>query len=249
MENAATEYERGNVTEGGGQKEEALSSIEAGKEMWGPEQPAESKVSRKKMAEDSEKGKRFGRKRRREREEDFWTPAEEITMDDVFAESEEEDTLSAAERLRAFFTGIPARIFGGVRKKKEEIFPPKDLEEDLIYDPHMDYSEPTVLLSADKDSCFGKLIYEGEEGEQDYMICRDDFSIGTSKKGNHAVLHSPVVSHHHARITKEDGVFYLTDLNSTNGTFLNGEAITLGQKYELKYMDRIHFANVAYRIV
>ena len=29
----------------------------------------------------------------------------------------------------------------------------------------------------------------------------------------------------------------------------NGEAITLGQKYALKYMDRIHFANVAYRIV
>ena len=194
--------------------------------------------------EPKEKEERTRRKFwKRQEKEDFWDTKENdtVTMDDVFSEEEEEDA-SLAERITAFFSGIPGRLFGGFRKKKEEIFPPKDLEEDLIYDP-------TVLLSADKDTCFGKLIYEGTEDETDHMIVTDEFHIGSAKKGNQAVLHSPVVSHHHAKITKKDDTFYIEDLNSTNGTYLNGEAITLGHKYELKYMDRIHFANVPYRIV
>ncbi len=204
-----------------------------------------------KMIRESENRKAGGFFHKKEREEDFWTDnAAEVTMDDVFADDrEEEGEPTIAERLGLFFKSIPDRLFGGFRKKKEEIFPPKDLEEDLVYDPHADYSEPTVLLTADKDACFGKLIYEGTEKEADYMIETDDFHIGSSMKGNEAVLRSPVVSHHHARIIRQDDDYYIEDLNSTNGTFLNGEAITLGQRYKLKYMDKLHFANVPYRIV
>ena len=187
---------------------------------------------------------------RREKEEDFWASDgyKDITMEEVFAEDEEEEE-SLPQRIGGFFKGIPGRLFGRFQKKKEEIFPPKDLEEDLIYDPHADYSEPTVLLAMDKDSCFGKLIYEGTDDESDYMIEAEEFHIGSARKGNQAVLHSPVVSHHHAKIIRQSDKFYIEDLNSTNGTYLNGEAITLGHRYELKYMDRIHFANVPYRIV
>ncbi len=184
------------------------------------------------------------------KEEEFqWDDPKDMTLDEVFADEEEEEEIPLTERILGFLKGIPGMLFGRFRKKKEEIFPPKDLEEDLIYDPHADYSEPTVLLTADKDSCFGKLIYEGTEKESDYMIETDDFHIGSSTKGNEAVLKSPVVSHHHARIIRENNEYYLLDLNSTNGTYLNGEAITLGQKYKLKYMDKLHFANVPYRIV
>ncbi|MBQ7677884.1 MAG: hypothetical protein IJT32_06585, partial [Lachnospiraceae bacterium] len=191
QEENAAEYEKENANAAGRPaEEELLPGIRGGKSMQA-EESAVLLPSGKDRSVAGEEGRRFGRQKRRKEEEDFWAPADnEITMDDVFADSGEEDEPSIAERIGAFFTGIPGRFFGGVQKKKEEIFPPKDLEEDLIYDPHTDYSEPTVLLSADADSCFGKLIYEGKEGEQDYMIDSDEFSIGTSKKGNQAVLRS-----------------------------------------------------------
>ena len=40
------------------------------------------------------------------------------------------------------------------------------------------------------------------------------------------VLEAPAVSRQHARIMQVDGKFYLEDLNSRNGTFLNGQLVT-----------------------
>ncbi|MDQ6644386.1 MAG: FHA domain-containing protein, partial [Chloroflexota bacterium] len=39
---------------------------------------------------------------------------------------------------------------------------------------------------------------------------------------NDVVLHHPQVSAHHARLTQEEGTYRLTDLNSTNHTYVNG---------------------------
>jgi len=43
------------------------------------------------------------------------------------------------------------------------------------------------------------------------------------------VIDSPKVSRWHARVEGEDGTFWLTDLDSLNGTFLNGRQITRAQ--------------------
>ncbi len=42
---------------------------------------------------------------------------------------------------------------------------------------------------------------------------------------NDAVVDHPSVSRFHARITRRDGAFVIADLNSTNGTFVNGERV------------------------
>lgn len=49
--------------------------------------------------------------------------------------------------------------------------------------------------------------------------------IGRAKE-NHIVLDSPLVSAFHAVLIQEDGIFYLEDLNSTNGTFVQGRSIS-----------------------
>jgi ABC transport system ATP-binding/permease protein len=38
-------------------------------------------------------------------------------------------------------------------------------------------------------------------------------------------LRDPEVSRHHARIESRDGIAYVTDLDSRNGTFLNGQRV------------------------
>ena len=57
------------------------------------------------------------------------------------------------------------------------------------------------------------------------------------KPDNDLVIDNPAVSGHHARLVKEEGGFFIEDLNSTNGTFLNDAKV---QKQKLKNTDRIN---------
>jgi FHA domain len=52
------------------------------------------------------------------------------------------------------------------------------------------------------------------------------------------------VSRHHAHITLKDGYLYLEDLDSTNGTRINGFQLTANQKYRLRDGDEIEFARL-----
>ncbi len=65
---------------------------------------------------------------------------------------------------------------------------------------------------------------------------RPPVEIGRSKAAGIA-LHDPEVSRHHARLSSRDGVVYLEDLGSRNGTFLNGRRVT--EAIELREGDEI----------
>ena len=45
---------------------------------------------------------------------------------------------------------------------------------------------------------------------------------------------SPYISRQHFQIRCQDDVFFITDLDSTNGTFLNGERLTSQQERRLR---------------
>ena len=87
--------------------------------------------------------------------------------------------------------------------------------------------------------------------EDNILLTEFPFFIGKSgEKTNHRIEDS-TVSRFHARIDKEEDDLWLTDLNSTNGTFLNGirmlpydrvkvdkgDSIVISRKrYELRYL-------------
>lgn len=75
------------------------------------------------------------------------------------------------------------------------------------------------------------------------------FFIGKLRKNVDYCLEKDVVSRYHAKITKEQGLYYITDLNSTNGTFLNNEPLQTYQKKELKIGDEIAFANIKFQFI
>ena len=62
-------------------------------------------------------------------------------------------------------------------------------------------------------------------------------------------INKDTVSHFHARISKECSEFYIEDLNSTNGTFVNDNPLPYRQRQLLKINDTIRFADVKYRFV
>ncbi|NIM20536.1 MAG: FHA domain-containing protein [Candidatus Latescibacteria bacterium] len=82
----------------------------------------------------------------------------------------------------------------------------------------------------------------GTEKERILSLTDDQFplSIGRDNK-NKLPIDNSAVSRYHAVITSHNGNFYLEDLNSTNGTFLNGRQIL---KDRINPGDAIRIANV-----
>lgn len=66
---------------------------------------------------------------------------------------------------------------------------------------------------------------EGELAGQQWAVDSDPFIIGRGSDC-HIVLPERQVSRHHVKITQENGQYQLHDLNSKNGTHLNGAQVT-----------------------
>ena len=81
---------------------------------------------------------------------------------------------------------------------------------------------------------------------ESYSI-KENAIIGRSKRC-HIYIDDPHLSKNHARIFLRDGSFYVMDLNSTNGSFLNGRRLPK-QPVRIKDSDKLSFGNVSFIFV
>lgn len=137
--------------------------------------------------------------------------------------------------------GILEMIAGWGRHKTSQ-----ETKEDFVIEPAPEATQPTQLLYQESRACQGRLLYQGTKGEKDYIISKACFRIGHGDMSNDACLSSDAVSHSHAKIEKQEESYYIEDLNSTNGTYVNGQPLSYTEKRKLKPMDFIHFADVSY---
>ena len=72
----------------------------------------------------------------------------------------------------------------------------------------------------------------------------DDTVIGSSAEKADCVVEGNGISRIHAKIIKEDSVYYIKDLNSTNGTRVNGELLATYRLMPLSVNDRITVGNI-----
>lgn len=70
--------------------------------------------------------------------------------------------------------------------------------------------------------------------------------IGKDSKDPACCIGLPIISHKHARLEKKNDGVYITDLDSRNGTFVNGEIIIPGQKNRLNNGDSVIFGDVEF---
>lgn len=68
------------------------------------------------------------------------------------------------------------------------------------------------------------LVKLHDTSSQELELTSDDFTIGR-KSDNDLAIEDPAVSGHHARIAKIHAVYFIEDLKSTNGTFVNNKRI------------------------
>ena len=79
--------------------------------------------------------------------------------------------------------------------------------------------------------------------EQDHLI------LGKIRSQADIILPGDTISRKHARIERRMDGYYVTDLFSTNGTFLDGHRLESGQAVALKDGAQLTFATLDYRVM
>ena len=104
--------------------------------------------------------------------------------------------------------------------------------------------KPEKLVKTRKPHFFAWLVsLEGTDKGKDYRILKEKTSIGKQDDSD-IVIKRDFISRNHAVLTYEDQRFVLTDLHSTNHTYVNEEKIS---RRILRDDDRIKFGETVYK--
>ncbi len=96
-----------------------------------------------------------------------------------------------------------------------------------------------------KDGMFAIIITEKGGTERREVFDKTEINVGRVQ-GNELMLPKGNVSKHHARLLYRDGRFIVTDLKSTNGTYVNGRKIT--QATIVREGDKIYIGDFILRL-
>lgn len=127
---------------------------------------------------------------------------------------------------------------------RQEIVYPDDVME-IEHEP-MPVIHPTVCLTGIDGLVRGELRYMGSEELSDIQLREESICIGYASDADISI-NRETISRFHARIHKEDDGFYIEDLNSTNGTFINEEPLAYKEQRKLDLNDIVQFADIRYR--
>ena len=82
-----------------------------------------------------------------------------------------------------------------------------------------------------------------------WSLTQDSTSVGRSFQSNHIKINYPRLSKMHFKVLKEEEIFYIIDLKSTNKTFLNEEELEPYKKYQLKNNDYIKAGSLVFKFL
>ena len=192
------------------------------------------------------------------------TPAEENQT--IYISEQEENVKEELPSQRRGMSIWPARR--KKQKQKEDYrermrdkllgMKPLAVCEETIYEETCKNAGDREVYEEDGREEYGKTIYIEEsstgkepglykpDGELVMMITEFPFVIGKKKEDVSLAINDYSVSRIHARITEEDGIYYIEDLNSTNGTFKNGLRLQPYEKRKLEREDELKFGKTEY---
>lgn len=128
---------------------------------------------------------------------------------------------------------------------KREIFQEEEIC-DFQEDSEEEVYGQTTLLGGGRKGACPMLISSNPDIRENAVIDKEKFVIGKLKGQVDMALNLPVISRIHAEIERKEGKYFLIDLNSMNGTYLNGERLEANEYRQLHTGDEIYFAGAGY---
>lgn len=154
-----------------------------------------------------------------------------------------ENIRDVLDSIRGFFSGKNFRVQKAKAVKEEEVFFFEPEEEETPKSAH-----PTVLLTELTRPPEGILRYEGRGPCKDIAIEGDSFVIGSGEDCE-GYIPSTTVSRRHARISKKEGIYFIEDMNSSNGTYVGGEMLNYKTRMSLQKNEIVIFADEKFRFI
>ncbi|MCH5273269.1 MAG: FHA domain-containing protein [Lachnospiraceae bacterium] len=108
-------------------------------------------------------------------------------------------------------------------------------------------TQHTRVVSVKKEG--RELMLVSEKTGERIRLAKFPFYIGSLAGYVDYVMKNDTVSRFHAKFVKENGEVFLIDLNSTNGTKVNGHSLNVQEKVRLLPGDCIFFADEKYRFL
>ena len=133
------------------------------------------------------------------------------------------------------------------REKKRE----KEEQPKIVFEPEkceVQRGRPTILLNERVQEATGILRYEGNHGLRDLIIEDTPYTIGSASDCEGCV-DCVTISRRHARITKTDGIYFIEDMNSANGTKVGGLELEYKTKVSIQPYEIIEFAGEKFRFI
>lgn len=127
-----------------------------------------------------------------------------------------------------------------------------DFKNDFVDNNDSQSVEHTMLLSdyfeKSNKSKNIKMTYCGDDDLEDICIDKLPCIVGSMSEHCTYVINSKIVSHIHMCILKVEDIYYIEDMNSTNGTYLNGERLIANERKKIKKDDLILVATLPYKV-
>lgn len=101
-------------------------------------------------------------------------------------------------------------------------------------------------LEPEKQASF-QLVSLEPEHYKTFQMNQFPFIVGKLETLVDGQISHSSVSRLHAKIIREEDAFYLEDLNSTNGTFVNERKLNTNEKTRIMQGDKIRFADISYQ--
>lgn len=154
--------------------------------------------------------------------------------------------LKCLQEIREFLRGLFIFKKKEKRRKDKPVYEMElELGEDREVTPFFRTpvaSEATQFFSCNEGEELRCLVYQGRGKVPDLDLEVFPYIIGKGEKGIDGKLDNPSISRIHSQLDYINEAYFITDLNSTNGTFLNGERLPPNIRTKLSVGDRIQFA-------
>lgn len=143
----------------------------------------------------------------------------------------------AAEKLKKM---LRRKIYTDRSQEDEVPVFEADTEEEIVA------SNPTVCLMPETDSIQNQFVYQGADRSRDFHCMSGRMILGSDRQDSDICISLPMVSRVHARVVIDAQGTFIEDLNSTNGTHVNGELLQYKERRMLQKGDIISLAGESY---
>lgn len=183
----------------------------------------------------------------------LWNNTEEVKES---AATEKEEIITYVESSESLKPTLSQRLKGIFTWKKEE---PEIsfgyIKEDIpYYVQNRETEEPvandTVLMSEPFVSEKNQLVLRSMQPDvqADVIVDKYPFIIGKSRDEVNYQMDHPAVSRMHLKIEEIQNDIYITDLNSTNGTYINNYLLEANERKQAFHKDKIVIAGFEFEL-